>query len=365
MTRLKVSIDALVLGPQAAGIGQYIRSLVESYQTLFPEDDLAVWLRADVDLGCRQRVEVPAFKSSRDRLLFEQLVLPRRLARGPYDVVHFPDYQVPILYPLPRLVMTVHDLAAFVLPGVFPRQGAAVKRFLMKRSVPRAARIIVPSAAIRDDLVNVLNVPPAKVRVVPHGVKRRGTPKPGRAYDRPYFLAVGTVEPRKNFDGLIRAYHLLRERWRDVPDLLIVGQFGWMYQETLALPEKLGVAEKVKFLQYVLEDSLATLYRDAVALVYPSFYEGFGLPVVEAMQAGIPVITAGSGALGELGGDFVWRVDPRDVASIADAMQAVLADDGEAKRRAQQARALARQYTWERAAAMTRQVYQEVAEEGG
>ncbi|MCY0897456.1 MAG: glycosyltransferase family 1 protein [Firmicutes bacterium] len=364
MDGLKICIDALVLGPAAAGIGQYIQSLVETYDTLFPEDDIFAWVRSDVHLRCRDALVVPRMKGSRDRLLYEQFILPRQLARMTYDVVHFPDYQVPIFRRVPRLVMTVHDLAAFLWPEVFPPAIGAVKRFLMRHSVPRARRIIVPSAAIREDLVNVLNVDPQRIVVVPHGVKRRGTPKPGRIYDRPYFLAVGTVEPRKNFDGLIRAYHLLRERRPDVPDLLIVGQLGWMYAETLALPEKLGVAEKVKFLQYVLEDNLATLYRDAVAMVYPSFYEGFGLPVVEAMQAGIPVITARSGALGELGGEYLWRVDPRDIASIADAMQSVLENQEDARRRADAAQRLALNYTWEQAAAMTRRVYKEVAEGG-
>lgn len=361
MCRLRVWIDALVLDRQAAGIGQYMRALFEAYCALFPEDDVSGLFQPGMEIPGVAKETVAASMGSARRLWYEQWTVPQRLQNASYDVIHFPDYQVPLTRSLSHTVMTVHDLAAFVVPQVFPRSKTATKRFLMRQSVRRAEHIIVPSRATKEDLVNILNTPPKKIHVVPHGVKRAGNPLDHRAYPDPYFLAVGTVEPRKNFAGLIRAYHLLSTRRKGLPDLVIAGRLGWMYDETLELPEKLGVADRVKFLQYVSEDALATLYRDAAAFVYPSFYEGFGLPVVEAMKSRTPVITSSSGALGELGGDFLWRVDPQDIGSIADQMEQVLAGGAEVERRREGAWEWADQLTWERAAQTTRDVYKQAA----
>ncbi|PSR23070.1 MAG: glycosyltransferase family 1 protein [Sulfobacillus acidophilus] len=354
-------MDALGLDSEASGIGHYIRALVSTYAARYPDDVVKAFVQPNVSLDAVDCLAVAHSLSSRGRIWYEQRQIPRRLRHEVYDVVHFPDYQLPWLTPLPRTVMTVHDLAAFVLPDVFPQSKTRVKQFLMRRSVRLARRIIVPSKATRQDLIDILSVPPEKIRVIPHGVKPLGRPLPERVYARPYFLAVGTVEPRKNFSGLIRAYHLLRERRKDVPDLVIAGRLGWMYEETLALPAKLGVAESVKFLQYVSEEILSALYRDAIALVYPSYYEGFGLPVIEAMQMGLAVITSSTSALAELGENSVWRVDPRDIDSIAQQMAEILDNSDEVARRCVMAKLWAGRLTWDTAASLTRQVYEEAA----
>lgn len=363
MSQLRIWIDALVLDHQAAGIGQYIRRLFEAYATQFAQDELVGLFQPGVSISGVQSDHVAKNLSSAQRIFYEQWVIPARLRRTSADVVHFPDYQVPFVCPQAHTVMTVHDLAAFVLPEVFPGAKSGTKRFLMRRSVQRADRIIVPSMATRDDLIEILHVPAEKIRVVPHGVKRSGVPLQTRVQERPYFLAVGTVEPRKNFTRVIQAYHLLAEQRQDLPDLVIAGRLGWMYDETLELPEKLGLAPKVKFLQYVSEDILATLYRDAVCLVYPSLYEGFGLPVVEAMQANIPVVTSSQGSLLELGGDSLWRANPYDAAAIAEQMGRVLDGGENVRERVRKAREWANQLTWDNAAALTREVYEEIMKE--
>jgi glycosyltransferase involved in cell wall biosynthesis len=319
-------------------------------------------LQPNIAMAGVQARAIQAPLSGGRRIWYEQWTLPRRLSSGDGDVFHFPDYQLPLLLDASApLVVTVHDLAAFVLPEVFPESKTRTKRFLMRRSVNRAAKIIVPSAATRGDLMRVLGVNPDKIAVVPHGVKQTATPIPTRAYPHPYFLAVGTIEPRKNFGRLIKAYHLLTLGRKDVPDLVIAGRLGWMYDETLELPAKLGVAEKVKFLQYVSEDVLAALYRDAVAFVYPSLYEGFGLPVIEAMQAGIPVVTSSRGALGELGPPgAVFRVDPEDIADIKDQIERVLDGGSEVRQCVADAKQWASALTWEEAARKTRRVYEAI-----
>jgi len=158
---------------------------------------------------------------------------------------------------------------------------------------------------------------------------------------------------------------LLRQRYGDIGDLIIAGRLGWLYDDTVDLPAKLGLAENVRFLQYVTEDMLAALYRDAIALVYPSLYEGFGLPVIEAMQANTPVVTSAMGALAELGEDSLWRADPGNYESIADAMAQVMVGGDLAQQRVRDAAHWASQCTWDRAAEQTRLVYQQVAAIGG
>lgn len=361
---LKIVVDGLILDAHASGIGQYLYELMAAYAVRYPEDSVNMWVRSGITVPGVQNHPTKKLETSKQRLWFEQAMLPRLVARIHYDVLHFPDYQVPLMRALPNTVMTVHDLAAFVVPDMFPRSKAQTKRWLMRQSVRRASHIIVPSQATKEDLVQILSVPPEHITVIWHGVKRRGTPPVQRVHPRPYFLAVGTVEPRKNFSGLIEAYHLLRQRRSDVPDLLIAGRLGWMYDDTLALPAKLGVADQVKFLQYVSEDTLAGLYQDALALLYPSFYEGFGLPVIEAMWDGVPVVTSRQGALAEVGRDAVWSVDPYSGESIADAMAAVLDGGEDVASRAQKAQTWARELTWTRAAEQTHRVYSRIAQGG-
>jgi glycosyltransferase involved in cell wall biosynthesis len=359
--RLRIWVDALVLDEKAAGVGQYIRSLCEAYGAIFPEDQVFGLLQPNIAIPGVASLTVPDSASSARRMLYEQTQLAGVVKRRGYDAIHFADYQMPLWRPLPRSVITVHDLAAFVLPDVFEPSKTRAKRYVLSRSVRRASRIIVPSQATKRDLIDILRVPAEKIHVVMHGVKSAGQPLEGRVHERPYFLAVGTVEPRKNFSRMIQAYHLLVQRSRDVPDLVVAGRWGWMYHETLELPEKLGVAQNVKFLQYVSEDTLTTLYRDAQAMIYPSLYEGFGLPVIEAMRAGIPVVTTNGGALAELGADAPWRADPLDIEDLADKMQQVIHAGPDVGRRVRQAQEWTSQLTWECAAKKTREVYHEAA----
>lgn len=342
-----------------------MRHLYEAYGKLFtPGDTVTALLHSSHELPGVTPISVSwPTRRSASRLIYEQLVLPFAAKRIGYDVIHFPDYQAPVFVHVPRSIVTVHDLVAFRFPEFFPPQASAVKRMLLQRSVRIASRVVVPSEATRDDLQNVLEVPGEKIRVIPHGVRPRGSASEHPPHDRPYFLAVGTVEPRKNFSRLIAAYALLTRHRGDVPDLLIAGRLGWLYDEIVAAPGKEHVAGRVHFLHYVSDEQLSTLYHHAVALAYPSLYEGFGLPVIEAMSAGIPVVCSNRGALAEVGQDAVFGVEPDDVESIAEGLQRVLTDNTERAIRVNKGRQRAQTYNWHRAAQLTRQVFLEVEKE--
>ncbi len=366
--RLQVVLDALLYQPESAGIGQYIWSLFSAYHASYAEVDTvqAFALPHQKIPGAQMIYPGDRLEKSRQRLLFEQWRLPQLLSRMPYDVVHFPDYQVPAFRRVPRSVSTVHDLVAFKYPEFFPRSQSLVKRRLMALSVRAAARIIVPSTQTAEDLQEILHVPPEKIAVVPHGVIRHGTPQTARPNERPYFIAVGTLEPRKNFIRVIEAFAswVHQDHLRGEVDLLIAGKKGWLYQPLLDSPSRLGIAGQVRFLNYVSEDALATLYRHALALVYPSLYEGFGLPVLEAMAWGCPVICSSRGALAEVAGGASCIVDPLRVESIAQAMAQMWGRPEERVQWKQRGELRAGTYTWAKAAALTRKVYTEILQVG-
>lgn len=367
MKHLRIVLDALVYNRQSAGIGQYIRELTEAYQARYgQEDELIAYLSPGMALnGVRAISPGMDVSRSRSRLLYEQLVLPGSASRLGYDVLHFPDYQLPVFRPMPRTVITIHDLAAFRFPAVFPALAARTKQFLMRRSVRLASHIVVPSHATRQDLVEILGVPLAKISVVPHGVRQTGRILEEKPYPRPFFLAVGTLEPRKNFARLIEAYALLRERLKgDVPDLVFAGRRGWMYEDILKAPETFHIQSSVAFLEYVSDDTLKTLYHHSVALAYPSLYEGFGLPVIEAMHAGVPVVSSARGALKEVGEDVAVWVDPEDIGSIAEGLKRILDAGPEIRSRIELGKKRAQLFRWDTAAELTRSVYRTVVEGG-
>ncbi len=355
---MNILVDALLYQSQAAGIGRYIDQLFSAYIKIFPQDQVTALVPPEQSVpGAINIVPVEGLKSSRQRLLYEQWRLRPWAKTQAYDVIHFGDYQMPVIGSLPQAIVTVHDLVAFRMPELFPRGAGLTKRFLMRRSMAHASRVIVPSLATAQDLQDILHVPESKISVVPHGV----TPLKGEAgpalHERPYFLAVGTIEPRKNFERLIQAFSQVFANIPDGPDLLIAGKPGWLYRSAMKAPSCLGVAKRVRFLGYVDDKSLKALYRDCVAVTYPSLYEGFGFPVAEALWLGKPVLCSRGGALEEVAGDDALIVDPFNISAIADGLEELWKNPGIWKMRAKAGAARVHQLTWTKAAQTTRDVY--------
>ncbi len=362
VARMKVFWDALLCESESAGIGRYIQELVSAYRVTFPEDELTAVVAEGRRLGeVRQIVPHPPVLDSRQRLWFEQIQLGALARSETYDVIHFGDYQMPILRPLPRSVVTVHDLVAFKFPQLFPKNVGRVKRFLMRHSVSRATHVIVPSGATAEDLQAILGVRPEKISVVPHGVSPiTGESQAERMHPRPYFLAVGTLEPRKNFARLIEAFGKRFADAADGPDLLIAGKPGWLYGSTVNAPARYGIADRVKFLGFVPDSDLGTLYRDAIAVVYPSLYEGFGFPVAEALIRAKPLLCSSGGALEELAGDSAFLVNPYSVDAIAEGLDVMWQGIQPWQQRAARGALRMQEMTWRAAAIKTRNVYDKV-----
>ena len=249
----------------------------------------------------------------------------------------------------PSALVFVHDLAFKVRPAEVPWQQRAYLGALFPRSLPPAAAVLVPSATTRDDLLGAYPaVDPGRVHVVPEAAAGLGA-EPGPLPDglRPGFLlAVGTVEPRKNYPRLVRAYR----RLADPPPLVVVGREGWAYGEAMEL---LRSTPGVRLLGHVSDAQLLGLYREAGALAFPSLYEGFGLPLLEAMREGLPALIGNRGALPELAGGAALAVDAEDEAAIAEGLAALLQDPRLRRRLAAAGKRRAAGFSWERAARQT------------
>jgi glycosyltransferase involved in cell wall biosynthesis len=269
----------------------------------------------------------------------------------------------------PPAAVFVHDLAFKVRPREVPWQQRAYFGALLPRSLRNAAAVLVPSEATRRDLIDRYRIDglDSKVAIVPEGVTPDVAPAPLPAGLEPGFiLAVGTIEPRKNYRRLLSAYRKLRGESLPVligdrpgvPELVIAGRLGWAFGDTL---ERIKAEPGVRHLGHVDDATLGALYRSAAVLAFPSLYEGFGLPLLEAMAHGVPAVVGKGGALPELGDGAVVLVDPEDVASIAEGLERVLADAPLRQKLGGAGKARAAEFTWERAAAATREILRRIA----
>lgn len=371
---MRVAINALLLSGRFSGVEKAIWELLRHIGA-GSEDEFVALVGNDFDErllnGARVVVErLPVSNRSRlVRIAYEEWLLARRL-KG-FDLFHAPGYVAPKRLPCP-LVLTIYDLVALTHPELAKRSNALHYRWRLPRSAKAAARIIVPLECVARQVVERFGVERERVRVVPLGVDARLKPpslderarvRARHRLAKPYILFVGNIEPKKNLPTLLRAFAALKQD--GLPhELVLAGKRGWKCREVFALPAELGIKADVRFLGYVEEEDLAGLYGGAELFAFPSLVEGFGLPPLEAMACGTPVVTSDADALVETTGDAAEHVPALDVHALADAIRRVLCDAAlrEQLRGAGLARAAA--FTWSRAAEMTRSVYREALECG-
>ena len=272
----------------------------------------------------------------------------------------------------PPAAFFVQDLAFKLRPREVPWQQRLYMGGILGRSLRSAAAVLVPSDATRRDLLECYPIPglKSKLHLVPLGLPTYPEPGPLPPRLAPGFiLAVGTIEPRKNYPRLLAAYrHLRREAVPllvgdrpGVPELVIAGRPGWAYGDTL---ERIKAEPGVRYLGHVDEPTLSALYRSAAVLALPSLYEGFGLPLLEAMAHGLPAVVGNVGALPELAAGAAILVEPDDVSSIAAGLERLLDDAALREKLGAEGRRRAAEFTWERAAAATREVLHQIAGRG-
>ncbi|GIV97635.1 MAG: glycosyl transferase family 1 [Herpetosiphonaceae bacterium] len=290
--------------------------------------------------------------------LWTHLRLGPELRLHPPDLAFIPAHVIPALPPR-RSVVTIHDLGYLYFPEAHPAAQRLYLRISTRWSAFASSHIIADSQATRNDLIRYCGTPSGKITVVPLGVSPRFAPRPEEEYlavarhyglEPPYLLYVGTIQPRKNLVRLIEAYaQALRQR-RDLPVLALGGKRGWLTESIERRAEELNIAGRVRFLGYVDDQHLPALLSGALAFLLPSLYEGFGLPALEAMACGTPVLASSTSSLPEVVGDAALLVDPTDPAAIAEAILRLCGDTGLRAELAARGIERARLFSWRRTA---------------
>ncbi len=348
-----IGVDARLVHYRVGGISRYITALASAFEELRPRRDIRLLQsrKSRQSLSTRFPCE-PLWTPPHHPL--ERLTLSAELWRHRLDLLHSPDFIAPI-HGAKRHIITVHDLSFVHFPETLTEASRRYYNGQIAASARRADHILAVSEATKADVMDILDVPADKISVQWHGVDARFKPMDRqasqsviRALDLPesFFLFVGTLEPRKNLLGLARAYRELKLDLPDAPKLLLAGRPGWHYRQLLADLLAIGLGDDLIFKHDVSDSQLPALYNQACALVMPSFYEGFGLPALEAMACGtLPIVSAVS-ALPEIVGDVGIQVDPHDKSSIAGAMLRALTDSDWLRRQSQAGLRRAEGFRW-------------------
>ena len=364
---LNAHLLSLAASYRGAGLSRYIAGLV----THLPQVDASldyVALVGDRRVptpGWERRVSLWGTAGAVSRIVWEQSVQTWAARRARLDLLHVPVYVGPPFLSCP-LVVTVHDLSFYLYPDLFRNGQRVYLQHFTRQTVRHAAAIIAVSENTRADVVRILGVAPSQVHVIPNGLDEGMQVLPedqvkvwrhSRGLPDRFILFLGTLEPRKNVPFLLNAYALLSP---SAPPLVIAGGKGWYYDAIYATVERLGLSQRVIFPGFVPQEDLAWWYNAAEIFVYPSLYEGFGWPPLEAMACGTPVIVSRSSSLPEVVGDAGVIVDPGDVQGLSDAINELLAEAEQ--RRAWRAKGLARAkgYSWWATASQTVMLYHKV-----
>ena len=371
MPILKIAIDASTLSTQG-GPRSYVLGLLDALGRIDTDNEYLVFYNDPLHLGRFPwaREIVLSGKSPLCRLWREHVALPLACRREKVDLLHGPKSAVPYWSPCPTLV-TLHDLIPITHPETETRAAQLYWRLQIPIAARRASFIITDSDHARREIVEMFGIDDQRIAVTPLGYPPAmdDPPDPVRVaavrqrYGLPdsYILYVGTIQPRKNLDMLIEAYARLRGEGRTTQKLVIVGRKGWLYEALFARITALGLEGDVIFTGFVPDEELPHLYDGACLFVYLSLFEGFGLPPLEAMSRGVPVVTSNTTSLPEVVGDAGITVAPRSLDEVVEGMRRVLCDAALADRLRQAGRVRAQQFSWERTAEKTLALYRQVA----
>ena len=367
---MRIAIDARKL--RDYGIGTYVRNLLRNLARIDRTTEYVLFTQpADVELGTelgenfRTVVERAGAYSVK-----EQLTIPMDLRREGIDLFHAPHYVLPPLIPC-KAVVTIHDCIHLRFPQYLPNSFAyAYARSSLWVATHRASRVLTVSEASKRDILRYFRIPESKIDVIYNAIDERlGEPlsneEIGRVRERyqlndPFVLYAGNIKPHKNLERLIEAFQMLRRSGLEHVKLLIIGDEISQYATLRRAVHRYKLHKHVRFFGFVPDKTLAALYRLASVFVFPSLYEGFGLPPLEAMASGTPVVTSNVSSLPEVVGDAALLIDPLDAADIAHAIRRVLMEPALAADLRQRGLARVTHFSWERSVARVREIYQEV-----
>ena len=345
---MRIALDGMPLASPLTGVGHYTAELARNLRAVAPSDSFTF-------------ISPGGFLKRR----WWSLGLPLHLLRNSFDLFHGTNYEIPFWSRRPTVV-TIHDLSMLLLSGVHRQDLIWRSRWRLPWMVKRASRIITPSNSIKTELCAAFGIHPDKVAVTPEAprpvFKRREDPellrRHGIAGD--FILFVGTIEPRKNLRRLVEAFDQMLRNTSLSPTLVIAGGKGWMMDDFVSFIKEKGLKDRVCLTGYLEDQDLCGLYSTCRAFVYPSLYEGFGLPPLEAMACGAPVITSRTPALMETVDTAARLIDPEDVDDIARAMTEMLSDAQVREHYAELGKVHVKKFSWEQTALKTLEVYREL-----
>ena len=357
------------------GVGEYGFELLRQFSGYKGKGlGFRIYLKDKPRNGMPKTTDDWGYRVIQPRPFWTQIALPLDLYfnQPRPDVFFTPTHYAPRFSPIPT-VISIMDVSYIHFPEMFRRQDLYKLQHWTKRSARCASAIFTISKASRDDIIKTYGLPGERVVVTYPGVKHKTQNAMENAelikekfqIKGDFILFVGTLQPRKNIARLIEAFSKINPSTRATPhaiSLVIVGKKGWQYEEILAAPKKYGVEEKVRFLDFVSDEELAMLYQHAICFVLPSLYEGFGLPVLEAMQYDCPVITSNVSSLPEAGGDAAVYVNPYDVDDIAGKISQVLDDKKLRMSMVEKGRKQVAKFDWEKTAKETLVLLEQVAQ---
>ena len=350
---MKLGIDARILTKELTGIGRYVLELTTR---LSYSSEIELYLFAPIEILSKYKAKYSkrtifvesSYGTKLKRQVWASFVLPREIKSFNLDVFWGPAHRLPKKCSTAKYVLTIHDLVWKYAPQTMRKTSYWLEKYQMPYSIRQADLILADSTATKESILQTFKVYDAKLKALKLGATRLQLEGLKLGYiKQPYILFVGTLEPRKNLKRLLEAYALLSLNLKRQFPLVIAGGKGWGNVQLCAEIKRLNLEDKIKLLDYVDEQKLHALYKNAHCLVMPSLYEGFGLPLVEAMQYGVPVLTSDNSSMPEVAGEAAILVDAGSVPSIAEGLNKLLTDRALHSKLSDHALKQAEQFNWD------------------
>lgn len=370
---MNIGIDARPLIGNKSGIGNYLEQILRVWAKSSKQNDYYLFAHKDFNLPSELRSIGKIVLPLKPGTIWVQTAIPYLLDRYNIDLFWGPNYSIPLIRPKKtKAVITVHDMVSFVYPETLPAKTVIHNRFGLPMYLHHADYVITESESTKRDILRFLDYPHSRVDITLLGVNQRFFQNISERdqilrkhdIDFPYILSVGTIEPRKNLIGVIQAFFRLLKGHTVEHRLVVVGANGWKYSAVYELLESHPeLKERIYFLGYVPDEDLPALYQGASLFVYPSFYEGFGLPPLEAMASGVPVIASNVSSIPEVVGDAGLLVNPYSIDEMANAIERILTNQELAYTLSKTGLERARTFTWDRTAKQTLSIFEKIMNE--
>lgn len=368
---MNIGVFADRIGTQGGGLETYELGLIKGLMEIDNGNSYIIYGSSKQALAenlSNHSKFVFAEVSQKSKMLRLSLTLPYKLTRAPLDVLHI--CMVPPIFCPKKYIMTIHDLSPFIRPDFFPAMIRLRARALIKRGIMAAEKIIAVSEATKNDITTLFDIDPKKVAVIHLGIDRTFRPITEKkkvaavlkkyGIDSKYILYVGRIQKRKNVKRLIQAFHILRKKMNIQHKLVLVGKRMWEYNEAFEEIERLNIGDDVIKLGHIAYSDLPYLYNGGEVFVFPSLFEGFGFPPLEAMACGTPVVASNATSIPEVLGDAALMVDPYNVEELADKLFLLLTNQQLRREMTQKGCSKASTFSWAETAKKTLDVYKEV-----